>query len=274
MPGSPLIYFHVGLSKTGTTFLQSRVFPQLQGISYIPTQHYKQAVRRIRRKNASKFLVSREFDQQFEQEIRHFSRQFPDAIPIIVFRRQDSYIASQYRRFVKNGFSGPFEAFFNLQDDQGYFKQQDLDYPRHLRLLREHFSAEPQVYLYEDLRLNPNEFYQRWAFHTQSQIDLDQLDSSPVHTSYTEGQLLFIRRINRYLNLRKRPMSRLAPLHFLLKLLREGVRYLLLFLGRWSQSAQSEVLIPAEQLEKIQSHYAPDWDQIRTEAQRWYLSGK
>lgn len=270
MPGSPLIYFHVGLSKTGTTFLQARVFPLLQGISYIPTQHFKHSVGRIKRSNGAKFLVSREFDQQFEEEIRRFSSHFPEAVPMIVFRRQDSYIASQYRRFVKNGFSGPFEAFFNLQDDQGYFKQQDLDYPRHLELLREHFNSEPQVYLYEDLRLNPQEFYQRWAQNTASQLDLNQLDSSPLHTSYTERQLLFIRKINRYLNLRKRPMSKFPPLHFLLKLGREGLRYTLLYLGRWHRSNRSEPLIPSEQLEKVKSYYAEDWERMRKEARAWY----
>ena len=29
------IFFHVGTGKTGSTFLQSRIFPKLKGIHYI-----------------------------------------------------------------------------------------------------------------------------------------------------------------------------------------------------------------------------------------------
>jgi len=35
-----IIYFHVGISKTGSTFLQNRVFPKLSKITYIPTNKY------------------------------------------------------------------------------------------------------------------------------------------------------------------------------------------------------------------------------------------
>ena len=35
-----VIYFHVGISKTGSTFLQQRVFPFLKNIHYIPTRKY------------------------------------------------------------------------------------------------------------------------------------------------------------------------------------------------------------------------------------------
>ena len=112
MSDSSEIYFHVGTGKTGSTFLQARIFPLLNGIYYIPTNRYHKIFQEIEKSSSTKILVSREFDQQLEREVKCFSKKYPNTTPIIVFRRHDSYIASQYRRFVKNGFTGNFQAFF------------------------------------------------------------------------------------------------------------------------------------------------------------------
>ena len=107
------IYFHVGTSKTGTTFLQHRVFPKFKNIYYIRAARYRRVFKIINNTNFKKYLASKEFDQQLEREVKIFSDEYPQAQPIIVFRRHDKYIASQYRRFVKNGFTGNFIDFFD-----------------------------------------------------------------------------------------------------------------------------------------------------------------
>ena len=122
-PSLQRIYFHVGISKTGSTFLQKRVFPLLSKINYIPTNRYQNIFLEIDKINLGNILVSREFDRQFEKEVVKFSNKHPRSIPIIVLRRHDEYFASQYKRFVKNGFSGSLEDFLNLKDDSGFFKK-------------------------------------------------------------------------------------------------------------------------------------------------------
>ena len=63
------IFFHVGISKTGSTFLQQRVFPHLKNIQYIPTHKYHQINDEIKKVKNGPILVSREFDRQFEREV-------------------------------------------------------------------------------------------------------------------------------------------------------------------------------------------------------------
>ena len=128
MISKPSIYFHVGLGKTGSTFLQDRFFPRLMDIDYLPRNRFHRAHSFITDHPSSTILVSREFDQQLEVEAGKFAASFPEAHPIIVVRRPDSYIASQYRRAVKNGFRGGFKDFFDLDQDKGHFKQSDLQY--------------------------------------------------------------------------------------------------------------------------------------------------
>ena len=71
------IFFHVGTGKTGSTFLQSRIFPKLKGIHYIPTNRYHKIFEEISQSTSKKLLISREFDRQMEREILHFSKSTP-----------------------------------------------------------------------------------------------------------------------------------------------------------------------------------------------------
>ena len=130
-----IIYFHVGISKTGSTFLQQRVFPILKNIHYIPTRKYHKIDEEISSIKKGNVLVSREFDRQFEREVDSFARNHKNVIPIIVFRRHDQYLASQYRRFVKNGFKYGIKQFFDLDEDLGFFKKIHFNFTHQVNYL-------------------------------------------------------------------------------------------------------------------------------------------
>ena len=88
-----IIYFHVGISKTGSTFLQQRVFPILKNIHYIPTRKYHKIDEEISSIKKGNVLVSREFDRQFEREVDLFAKDNKNVVHIIVFRRHDQYLS-------------------------------------------------------------------------------------------------------------------------------------------------------------------------------------
>ena len=142
------VYFHVGLGKTGSKYLQFVFFPKLKGIYYIHFSKYKKSKEIIKRKNFKKFLVSREFDRQFEDEINWFSKDFPDAKPIMVLRRHDSWILSQFKRFIKNGYRGKFDDFFNL-NNTGFFRIKDLMFFEKIKFLEKKFTSKPLILIYD-----------------------------------------------------------------------------------------------------------------------------
>ncbi len=119
------IFFHIGLSKTGTKYLQNVVFPKLDNIKYIPKRLYHKAFKLIENTDYKRYLVSQELDQQFDREIKKWAQRYPQTKIIVVFRRQDSWFASQYKRFVKNGFRGDITQFIDIKYDNGYFKIKD-----------------------------------------------------------------------------------------------------------------------------------------------------
>jgi hypothetical protein len=256
------IYFHVGTGKTGTTFLQYRVFPKLKGIHYIQRTRYPNAVNIIKESDHSSYLVSREFDQQLENEVKAFSNHFPDTVPIIVFRRHDSYIASQYRRFVKNGFAGSFSDFFNLEKDNGRFRKQDLEYVRQIKILEEHFEQKPIVLIYEDMQKDTLGFIKTLAERIGATIELNSVDTTRKHASYSEKQLKAMRWLSSKVDMRKRRMFQNNFINFFWKLGMGGFRYSFLFLAGLLPETMfgNEPLMDPVALSYVRELYASDWE--------------
>jgi len=149
------IFLHLGMGKTGTKFLQYKVFPKFKGVCYVQRTRYRKWNRIIPKLDCDRILASNEFDQQMKRECKKLARSFPGAIPILVLRRHGSYIASQYRRFVKNGYRLPFQTFFDLQNDKGYFSIADLSYGKQLSMIEMIFGKAPLLFIYEDIRPIP-----------------------------------------------------------------------------------------------------------------------
>ena len=260
----------MGLAKTGTTFLQYRVFPKMKGVRYIQRTKYFHAIRLIRKSRTPRILLSNEFDRQFETEIKKFSAAFPETQTIIVFRRQDSYIASQYRRFLKNGFRGSFRDFFDLEQDTGFFKKKDLMFMRFIRILEENFQTAPFVLFYEDLRHDPERFIRDLAGKIGAEIDINKVNLKRKHASYSEKQLRAVIRVGKYINLEKQSSCTRPFFRFFCRLPRNLVRYPVLWIGGLipDKFYSQEPLIPPGELEKIKEYFAGDWESCHTYATR------
>lgn len=260
------IFFHVGTAKTGSTFLQNRVFPKLRKIHYIPTNRFKKVFSILAKTSFNKYLISREFDRQMAYEVYKFSAQYPDAQPIIVFRQQHTYAASQYRRVVKNGFKGDFKTFFDLEGNSGFFKRKDFNYCGMVKLLEESFSQKPLVFIYEDLRANPQAFVQKLADLINAEIDLNTINFNPKHTSYNEQQLKAIHWLSRRIDLRKRRVFKSEILHLLWRFMMSSIRYPTLYVAKYlpKKCFAKEELIPKKDLEEIKNYFLKDWETCKS----------
>lgn len=268
--GEKQIFFHVGLAKTASTWLQQKVFPKFRGIYYVKNTHYHHYVSIINQSPHLKYLLSREFDRQLEREASRFAALYPDAYPIIVLRRHDTWISSQYRRRVKNGFGLPFEVFFDLDRDRGYWKQSDLYLFSKLQILEKQFWEKPLVLFYEDLQSDPRAFVDKIARYCGAQYDPSHLSLAPLHPSYADKQLKVLRRLSRHLFSPVQEFSSGRAWRRIQKLSRSLAVYSILYSSSLLPEAWTpkEDLIPKEQLERIRSQYSDDWRQCRDYAER------
>lgn len=258
---SPLIYFHVGLGKVASKYLQHLIFPHFIGLHYVPTTQYHRVNRYIKNHPHPVYLVSREFDQQLESEITKFAASYQQVHSIILLRRHSSWIASQYRRFAKNGFYHPFEYFFDLQLDRGRFKQADLNFYHKIELLEHTFGRPPLVLFHEDLIVNPVQFVQRIARFCKAEILPDKIKTAPKHRSYSEKQIKIIQIASQVIPFGKLTYSRNKILRFFQRLPEYILRYTILYLALLVPKGwlNKKPLIAPETLKQIDQLTEEDW---------------
>lgn len=262
------IFVHVGLGKVASTYLQYRVFPKLKGIHYIQRTKYKYFKKLIPATQADNILLSREFDNQLEREVQEFSKHFPQAHPIILLRRHDSWIASQYRRYAKNGWPLTFDEFIDARNDAGFWKLESLDFYKKIQILEECFENKPIVLFYDDLLADPGAFVKKLADYMGATYNPDDISFSRLHTSYNEHQMKVMNRFGRYVNITHWNYAENKVLRYLLKMGIYSIRYSVLYgsLLVPKSVVGTEPLIPKESLQAIAEITAKDWEKCRAYA--------
>lgn len=186
------IFFHVGLAKTGSTFVQNNFFPKLKNIKYISTHKYKNCIDIINNTNYKSYLISREFDRQLEEEVSKILKHFPQTKIIIVFREHKKWISSQFKRYSKNGWHRDFEDFYN-KDNTGYWKKVDMLYGDKLDIISKYSNSKPLVLNFDELKTNPHSYLGKISSFTNSNYNKEDISLNVVHKSYSEKQLIFLK---------------------------------------------------------------------------------
>jgi hypothetical protein len=270
MSKSKEVFFHVGMGKVASKFLQYHVFTKLKGIYYIQRTKYRHYPKIIANTSYSKYLVSNEFDRQMEEATQKIADNFPDAKIIIFLRRHDSWMASQYRRRVKNGRAYDFDEFFDIDNDKGIWKQKDLYFFDKLQFLEKTFKSKPLVLFHEELKNHPYKTIDRIAKYLGATYNKKDINLKAKHTSYNLKQLKFMKMLSPYLFRQTFKYSNIFFLRKLQRFYRMIFRYLVLYIAYIVPNAwiPKNDLIPKESLEKIRAHYKDDWKKCKEYAEK------
>ena len=111
-PGEYQIFYHVGLGEGSVdTHPRTQGLSQAANIRYVPRDRYRGYQKLIERTQDRRYLISREAAYRLTQRLEEFAAFKADARVILVLRRHDRWIASHYRRYLKNGGSMEFERY-------------------------------------------------------------------------------------------------------------------------------------------------------------------
>lgn len=264
------VFFHPGLGKVASTYLQYKVFPHFRNIHYIQRTQYKKAPRIISKRHEEKFLISREFDKHeyLERESQFISGHFPDAKPILLLRRHDSWIASQYRRYAKNGYPWRFSDFFDHIHDGGKWKKKELLFHDKIKILENHFSHKPLVLFYEDMKKDPLAFIDRLARYMNASYDPGRISLSRTHTSYSENQMKATLAIGKRINIQPHIRLKYKIPDKLRHLYVAFIRYTTLYVAALLPESVfgNDPLIPEDAMKEIREMYQDDWERCVTYA--------
>jgi len=264
------IFFHVGLARAASTYLQHKVFPHFHGVYYIPPNHYRRYQDIIAHTTAPTYLVSREFDQRLESESSKFSHVFPDARVIIVLRRPDRWIASRYRQFIKNGYALSFQEFFDIEHDSGLWKISAASMLTKIKIIETYFHHTPLVLFQEDLITAPFEVFDTLARFMGSTYNRERISLQPYHISYSDKQLQVMLRVSKRLFSMHPTRGNTRWSHWVRRRSRLLACYCILYPAALLPAALvlRQPLIAPQTLEKIKDYFAEDWHRCQEYAQQ------
>jgi hypothetical protein len=192
--------------------------------------------------------------------MRNFSKKYPDAKIIVVFRRHDKWIASHYKRSLKNGFPSGFKGYIDLENDNGFWKKEHLYYYPKIKCIEECFNNQPLVLFHHDLKENPQQFVQKILDYTGVK-DTEPISFKPRHTSYSDKELKVREWVNKKTIFREIPVIGYKYKRYR-RLYNKAIRYTVLNAARIIPDSMisDEPLIPKEYLEQIRAFYKEDWE--------------
>ena len=140
------LIIHIGLHKTGSSFLQHCVFPKLKGVNYI----YKPEnplfapilASRINLMSDEEISMSMPHKQGKFKGLWELQKQYPDAKIIIGIRKHGSWFYSCYAQYIKTG--------GYLNQDRYYLKYPHIS-PEEYYLLLKTMWKNIYIYWHEDL---------------------------------------------------------------------------------------------------------------------------
>lgn len=166
-----MIILHIGVEKTGTTFLQRAVFPNWAGICYVASGTVLELVRCF---DERPLLFSEESlwtckaqvaegDDRWrrygrpdlvEASVQSVARLIPGAEVVLTFRRHDNWLLSLYRQYLHEGGVGEFSAFFDPAGG-ALVPPENVGFRHLVATVERAFGRLPHILLQEDLAKEP-----------------------------------------------------------------------------------------------------------------------
>ncbi|MFW6043451.1 MAG: hypothetical protein ACOCPW_03755, partial [Marinilabiliaceae bacterium] len=151
----PRIFFHLGLPKTGSTFLQRRIFPYIPGIHFFKKHHFGK-YRKLKPRNGEKYFFTYEKDIDLKEAMDRIREKFPEnSYIILVFRPHYSWIVSKYKNYIRKFGHLNFDQYFSTTKKDCYlnigpdFYSSTADYAKKL------FNGRVLLLNYEELKQSP-----------------------------------------------------------------------------------------------------------------------
>lgn len=158
------IVIHVGLSKTGTTYLQKTLFPELPQVEVVEGWHSHRKLMKSSLKNniiisdeeISGWLWQGSGFQDFYPNIKKIKSIYRDPKIIFGIRNHLGFIISVYKQYLHEKGHHDFDYLFNLENN-GLIKHDDLLLMPRINFLKDNFE-DVFIYSQESLIKRQDDF--------------------------------------------------------------------------------------------------------------------
>lgn len=153
------IFIHIGFHKTGTTFLQQRIFPYLKNVNYLHNgglinlvgSHKKVLISNEALSGIPYHRNEKSYYDQFCFNITQLKSTFGNFNLILGFREPSSMVNSLYKQYLHEGGILTFEKFYG-NHTESIVKETDLYFLKFYSYLLENFEKE-RLFCYDHKQL-------------------------------------------------------------------------------------------------------------------------
>jgi len=194
------VILHLGLAKTGTSWMQKYLFPAMD-LNYVKVGSYDILPYQIKEKTLFSFEGLSGTPHRNDRYVlaSRLHRMFPYAKVFVLFRDKESYIRSLYSTYLKGGGILEFDEFHGWLTNHPYFMNWDL-YKQYLIKLwgRSHCRFYQYEHVFGDL--NSLFFFYDLSEFTGAAINMDysKLICKRVNKSFDKRQQQIWLRVNRF----------------------------------------------------------------------------
>ena len=257
------VFFHVGLPKTASTFLQLNVFPFFNGVEFVKKHDFKRKDRIIENSSSERILLSTELDLDRPGgigKVEDVSGKYPNTYPIVVLRKHGSWLRSKYKYYLRKHGDKTFEEYFNPQNDKGLLTRKNLEYYPKIKLLEEYFEKRPLVLFQEELKHAPYKFIDIIAEYVGADYSKPDIKIKTVKKAYSDKQLKRVRRFNKFYKFDKSKAKSKAG-RFVYKKLSAFFLHSVAYVGSLlpGSALKNEYLVPEESIRKVNEALKDDW---------------
>jgi hypothetical protein len=160
------LFIHVGLPKTGTTFMQEHVFPAFTGIKFLgkaKSVSIDDMLADDRRKYLMSsehllgcpFLIDGEWAATFRSNAVRLAERFPQARILLSLRKHEGLLSSYYKEHISKPNRPRYPTlpeYFDVENDKGMVRRQDLRFRDLVGHLERCFGRPPFVFFQEEIR--------------------------------------------------------------------------------------------------------------------------
>ncbi|ADI74123.1 hypothetical protein Metev_1256 [Methanohalobium evestigatum Z-7303] len=255
-----MLYIHIGLPKTGTTFLQVEIFPKWNGIKYLGGRKKEITLKELVEIDDNQtYLISKEY-LAGEPKIVNLAKLFPEAKIMVSFRKHDKWVTSRYKQYIQdiNCSTLSFKEFFDIENNNGYFKKENLNYRKKIKTIEESFNQKPFVFLQEELTDNLDGVLKDMEYFMGGRAPkIDKLGDNKSNKGLGYYQSIVMMNVNKLFKCPKNP-SGIIPYNQYTWFVRKVIRYILQ--NPLASVPKRSIKMDEKQKKLTEEYYKDDWN--------------